>query len=299
MVGPGPHGTPLKIREAIYDWMIRWLKDGDGSAAEQAVELLPEAPLWATKTGQVSEIAGSRDVYDVIRDDYERLRAPSTQEALLASLRRWMATPEDSPPTELATKLVLSSNVNGRKPAVILVATRPEAPKEAAKIAEQGNIVLIVWPRGLPATSDARRLSGNWIMDARASLVGLNLPALRAGDIVHAVDQLTAREDVDPKNIRAQADEIAGIWLLMAAAVDARISAVALRRTPYSFRAALENPLNRDLHDAAIPGFALHWDLEDLVRAIQPRTVVWTDPTDWMRRVVPLAGPYRYSPVGE
>src|SRR6266487_2633820 len=29
-VGPGPHGTPLVSREAVYQWMIRWLKDGHG-----------------------------------------------------------------------------------------------------------------------------------------------------------------------------------------------------------------------------------------------------------------------------
>ena len=31
-VGPGPHGTPLETREAIYEWMIRWLKDGHGDS---------------------------------------------------------------------------------------------------------------------------------------------------------------------------------------------------------------------------------------------------------------------------
>ena len=29
-IGGGPHGTPLETREAIYEWMIRWLKDGQG-----------------------------------------------------------------------------------------------------------------------------------------------------------------------------------------------------------------------------------------------------------------------------
>jgi hypothetical protein len=77
----------------------------------------------------------------------------------------------------------------------------------------------------------------------------------------------------------------------MAASIDARIGKIWLDRTPYSLRAALEVPIARDLHDAVIPGFALHWDLEDLVKAMAPRPVLWTDPTDWMRKVVPhLAG---------
>src|SRR6266849_2515326 len=52
-VGPGGHGTPLEDREAIYGWMIRWLKDGRGNAKEQPVELTPPFDLWATGAGQV------------------------------------------------------------------------------------------------------------------------------------------------------------------------------------------------------------------------------------------------------
>jgi hypothetical protein len=45
-----------------------------------------------------------------------------------------------------------------------------------------------------------------------------------------------------------------------------------------------------------IPGFAVKWDLADLRDLIQPRTVVWKDPTDWMGNVLVLEGPYTYTP---
>jgi len=45
---------------------------------------------------------------------------------------------------------------------------------------------------------------------------------------------------------------------------------------------------------SVIPGFALHWDLEDLTKAMRDRPVMWTDPTNWMGRVVPLGPPFRY-----
>jgi hypothetical protein len=48
-----------------------------------------------------------------------------------------------------------------------------------------------------------------------------------------------------------------------------------------------------------IPGFALHWDFRDLVDAIGKRRILWTDPTNWMNRVVALGPPYRYRSVGE
>jgi hypothetical protein len=48
------------------------------------------------------------------------------------------------------------------------------------------------------------------------------------------------------------------------------------------------------LYDAAIPGFALHWDLKDLVGAMGQRKVLWTDPANWMGKVA-WAGPrFRY-----
>jgi len=43
-----------------------------------------------------------------------------------------------------------------------------------------------------------------------------------------------------------------------------------------------------------IPGFLLHWDLDDLATAMGNRLVLWTDPTNWVDQVVPLPPPFRY-----
>ena len=84
---------------------------------------------------------------------------------------------------------------------------------------------------------------------------------------------------------------------MLAAAVDPRIGKVWLDRSPTSLRAALENTLNTNLFDAVIPGFALHWDIEDLTKAMGNRPVLWTDPANWMNRIVALRGPYQYRYV--
>jgi hypothetical protein len=83
----------------------------------------------------------------------------------------------------------------------------------------------------------------------------------------------------------------------MAAAIDTRISKVWLDRTPHSLRAALENSMNNGLFDAVIPSFALHWDLDDLAKALAKRPILWTDPTNWMGRPVSLGPPFRYRYV--
>ena len=52
-----------------------------------------------------------------------------------------------------------------------------------------------------------------------------------------------------------------------------------------------------ELSDAVIPGFLLHWDLDDLTKAMGTRPVLWTDPTNWMGRVVNAGPRFRYRYV--
>ena len=313
-IGPGGHGTPLVLREAIYDWMIRWLKDGNGSATEQDVPTVAEHELFATKTGQVADISGSRDVSDLISDDLKRQRKPGTRAELQEMLRTLVDPPgaaprvtssgaeitfETEPGLELSGTLFASkrfaSKRNGRGPAVLMIETSRQIPARAIELANQGETVLVLVPRGLPAADYARRFSGDWLPNVRAWLIGRNLPAMRAHDILNGFQLLAARDDVDPTRIRAEASGIAGTWLLIAAALEPKLASVKVDRTPYSFQAAFDNPLTRDLHSAVIPGFALHWDLPDLTT---DRTT-WIDPVDWLGHVVGLDGKYKYSPKAE
>jgi hypothetical protein len=166
----------------------------------------------------------------------------------------------------------------------------------AETIAKTGRVVLELEPRDAPGEGE-RPFIGNWITNARANQIGRNLPAMRAHDILRGIDVLAARNDVDPSSIRAVARGVKGVWLLLAAAVDTRIGKVWLDRTPYSLRTALENSMNTDLFDAVIPSFALHWDLNDLTKAMENRPVLWTDPTNWMGHAVPLGPLFRYRTI--
>jgi hypothetical protein len=178
----------------------------------------------------------------------------------------------------------------------------PTIDSLAEKMAAAGRVVLVIEPRAALPEDAERPFVGDWLANARANQIGLNLPAMRAHDILRGVDLLCARRDVDPRSIRALARGVKGVWLLLAAASDPRISKIWLDRTPYSLRIALETTMNTDLFDAVIPGFALHWDLADLTEAIEQRnstlrslpknnprkpSVLWTDPTNWMNRIIP------------
>lgn len=324
-VGPGPHGTPLVSREAVYGWFIRWLKDGKGDPRERPVELHPNHELLVTRTGHVDDEPGSRKVYQFILDDFHAKKRQGTIPELLAELRRLKipsdgAAPpvtviedtnaegirrsrikfESEPGVEIEGKLYVPSTPVGKRQAVLLVADKtssywiPSTASIAERMAKAGRVVLELEPRNSPSGDRDHPLLGDWQTNSRANQIGLNLPAMHAHDILRGVDVLAAREDVDPKSIRATARAVNGVWVLLAAAVDPRIGKIWLDRTPYSVRAALENTINTDIFDAVIPGFALRWDFEDLVKAMGDRQVLWTDPTDWMHRPEAVGPQFRY-----
>ena len=322
VVGPGPHGTPREVREAIYEWMIRWLKEGKGDWREQEVKLYPDHELQVTRSGQVADEPQSRDLYQYILDDYRKRKRPASAEELLKEIRRLMPANENNhtalkdslksvsesadehliieritfetePGLEINGTLYIP-RATGRKGAVLVV-NNGRTSALARGFARSGLVTLELTPRcPAPGRDSIRPLLGEWISHTRAWLIGRNLPAMRAYDISRGVDVLAARSDVAPSSIAAVAQGVDGIWLLMAAATDTRIGRVWLDRTPHSYSPAFENPIHSDLHDGVIPGFALRWDIQDLAGLLGQRRIFWTDPTDWMGRVVPLGNKYRY-----
>jgi hypothetical protein len=274
--------------------------------------------------GQVTIDLGGRELHTIIREQIEKPDAAQHQssgvvEAILplmkpevesnAAIRITGETRneqfitqqillETEPGLELEGTLLLPRK-EGRKPALVVVETEGGPSPVAIAAARRGMVVLSLNPRGLPRQDDHRPMGVEWLMNTRALLIGRNLPCMRALDIRRAVDVLSARPDVNPASIRGAARGEAGVWLLLAAAVDARIQRVWLDKTPYSLRASLDTPINRNLHAAVIRGFCLKWDLQDLVSAMGDRSVVWTDPTDWIGIVTAAKGNYRYRTFGE
>jgi cephalosporin-C deacetylase-like acetyl esterase len=182
---------------------------------------------------------------------------------------------------------------SGRSPALLFLAGNL-SDLLARRIAKTGRVVLVLEPRHSVSYDTRRPYVGDWLANTRADQIGVSLPGRRAHDILRGVDLLCSRQDVDPGAIRAAGQGVKGIWLLLAAAADQRIRKVWLDKAPYSLFEALQNTLNTNLSDAVIPGFLLHWDLDDLVKLMGSRPVMWTDPTNWMGRVVSVGPRFRY-----
>src|SRR6185295_18478531 len=95
----------------------------------------------------------------------------------------------------------------GRKPAMLLVAGQL-ADWLAERTAKSGRVVLKLEPR-LSHSRDGRRpYVGDYLANERATLIGRNLPAMRAHDILRGVDVLAARDDVDAGSIHAVAQGV-------------------------------------------------------------------------------------------
>jgi hypothetical protein len=333
-VGTGPHGTPRDSREEIYRWLIRWLAEGKGDPTDQPVKLFTNLELQVTRSGNVDGEPGSRKLYQIIAEEFRARRQKRGVPELLAELKRLgvaskgaapmvtVASTADGqdfrveeirydsePGVPVSARLYLPKSA-GRKPAVVMfeekrlpVPLYVQRSQSTAAIAEAlaraGRVVMEFYPRDSPDAWEGRPFLGNWMTNERADLIGRNLPAMRAHDLLVALDVLAARPDVDSRSIRGYARGVKGVWLMLAAAVDPRLEKIWLDRTPWSIAAALEGPMTNHLFEALIPRFALHWEFADLVAAIGNRRVFWTDPTNWMNRVVPLEGSYRYRTVGE
>jgi hypothetical protein len=181
----------------------------------------------------------------------------------------------------------------GRRPAVLITdprlrsAAAPDGP-ELDPLAREGRVVLALELRGALLESELPprpTLLGPYApLYRRASVVGRNLVGLRAEDVLHALDVLAARADVDPTRIEAFGQGSFGVPLLHAAVLDERISRLALQETPVSYRAFLDHPVHRGLPEILVPGVLRHYDIDDLMRALSPRPVALVNPVDAVGR---------------
>jgi len=284
VVGPGGHGTPKVNRDAIYEWMDRWLAKGQARPMAEVTDLLPDQALWVTKTGQVE----GRELYQIIRDTPRAKGSPQELSKFVGDL---IAA---NPPVLKISHILAPAPADNRHPAVVVVQNTLDPDADAQALRATGTVVALMVMSGRGGDSE-RPYTGNWMNNTRAWLVGRNLPATHAAEINAIVEELAQRSDVDPARITVRATGLAGIPALLAAAVNPRISSIVLTRTPHSLRAAIDSPIHINLHDAVIPGFAVKWDLADLRDLLRPRVVVWRDPTDWMGNVVALGDAYKYS----
>lgn len=308
VVGPGGHGTPLVIREGVYEWFNRWLNKGNPDWKEKPVKMFANEELRVTPAGQLAD--DSRDLIDIIReqrtarsvegslDEYVKRLAivsPATAKPVVVSeekrdgltIRQVRMEPE---PGVVVEGWMLRPEGDSL-PAVVHLERTAKLSGRAIEIAKAGAHVFAVMPRAFPAPAQYTE-HGDWQAATRAWMTGRNLPAMRAIDLAAA-----ARAFDGNTPVRGVADGPHAVAMLLASRLEPRLGRLWLERAPYSFAPVYASPRHLGLHDAVMPGFYTRWDLADLAAG---REVTWMQPTDWNNNIVVLQGPlYRYRAFDE
>lgn len=171
----------------------------------------------------------------------------------------------------------------GRHPAILFLVPEsihggdPIAASNQARfaaLAETGSVVLALTPcPSTPGTEGMKSpiLGPFYLLSLRAGLVGRTLLGLRVDDVIHAVNSLADRPDVDPGRISAVASGHMGLVLLHAAVLDPRIGHVTIDHVLESYRSLLGAPLPIGAPEDILPGVLLHYDIPDLARALGAR----------------------------
>jgi dienelactone hydrolase len=317
-VGPGGHGMPRESREAVYAFFLKHLRGGEGDPKEAPVVLDPLEKILCTPTGQVADSFGSETVYTLNRKRAESLLRRQAAADLPAVVRRLAGItvqPGGTPPAATVHRtwnrtgyradlisLQLPGNVAltgsllvpagaGPHRAVIISDARPKdvvaAPGgDADALARQGFLVLALQPRGTrekPATA-AGGYVGDFDLAFHAYLVSKSLTGIRAEDVIHAVDFLLSRQDVQRDGLAAIGYGAAGVYVLHAAALDRRIARVMTHQSPALLRLGVDRPIHRHIYEVAVPSMLTAYDLDDLMRAIAPRPVTIINPVDLLER---------------
>jgi len=310
ITGPGGHGNLGPISPAILGFFLHYLKDAPaGDAPFTPLRIQNPADLLCTPTGQVSTSLGGETIPSIIKAEAAKLpqKHPAAEELAedIRGLTGVVARPKkQAPPAAVISTedrgsynlsklsiqgengevpaLVAVPKASGRKPALLIVDSDPEKALKT-ELAEQGTVVMAVGVTPTPPGTEGAKspyLGTFNLLSLRAFLVGKTLVGMRVDDAIRAVDWLASRDDVDPKSISVYGSGPMGIVVLHAAALDSRMSRVAVEDTLASFRMVLDEPLHKLIPESVIPGVLPKYDLGDVIKAIAPRPVSVVAPQD-------------------
>ncbi|MBL8206911.1 MAG: acetylxylan esterase [Blastocatellia bacterium] len=193
---------------------------------------------------------------------------------------------ESEPGIHIPALLFVPEGGSVRKPAMIYVHGRGKSAAAAAggeieQFVKAGVIVLAIDVRGLGETR-SRNTEGNddfpvYFGDFESAMTALHigrpLMGMRMTDVLRGVDLLAARLDVERAKIYGFGKDAGAIPLLHAAAMDDRISKIALEGMLASYQTIIQQRIHRQIFEQVIPGVLRSYDLPDVVTAIAPRQV--------------------------
>jgi cephalosporin-C deacetylase-like acetyl esterase len=311
IAGIGGHGNLRPITSQIVGFFLVHLagRSADtfvappaaaAAASPFAAPDVPAGALQVTATGQVaSSYPGSETVFSLnlkrAAGKIPQFVAPQTLLQVQTDVRE--VTKADAvpggPPSGFKFPFpdyAAHPGPRDRIPAVLLVrgdeSSSPENPidpidDDMKALAAAGNFVLSFVPT--PSSSGGEEtkspiLGPFYLTELREELVGKTLLGMRVDDVIHAVDYLAARRDIDASNITVVVSGHMGLVALHAAVLDKRIKHVTVDHVLESYASLLRAPMPLDAPQDILPSVLLKYDIPDLVRVLGPRVTA----TNWL-----------------
>ena len=193
---------------------------------------------------------------------------------------------ESEPGILIPSLLFVPEGGSARKPAMIYVHGRGKSAAaamggELEQFVKAGLIVLAIDLRGMGETR-SRNAEGNddfpvYFGDFESAMTALHigrpLVGMQMTDVLRGVDLLATRPDVERTKIYGFGKDTGAIPLLHAAAMDERISKIALEGMLASYQTVIQQRIHRQIFEQVIPGVLRSYDLPDVIAALAPRQV--------------------------
>ncbi len=261
----------------------------------------PVSLTQVTSTGQVAtSYPAAATVFTLNKGKAERIKTPqglslsnlraairqSTHVQSLPGQSHPKALPGPATPAGTAEHLILQlapdENLGvwvqplvGRHSATLIVrenAENPGSTKEETAVAGQTETFVFTPRPSPPGTEDVKSplLGPFYLTELRAELVGKTLMGLRIDDVIHVIDYILSRPEVDPANLTVIAHGHMATVALHAAVLDGRIAHISdggLR----SYRDLVNDPMPKDAPQDVLPGVLRRYDLPNLRQALGSR----------------------------
>jgi len=199
----------------------------------------------------------------------------------------------------LPSLLLMPKKDKRSRPVLIHVAelgkpTGPTPPALALELVRAGHTVLSVDVRGAGETDPRVRSAlpplthydaSQFRFDScavGAATLGTTMLAMRAGDVIRAIDYLAGHKDLSGRGIVLVGEGLGGVWVLTAAAFDDRVRGIVCVKTVPSYKLIAGSQYYNARDYFWINGALKDFDLPDLVGLIAPRPTLLVDPVDAM-----------------
>jgi hypothetical protein len=204
----------------------------------------------------------------------------------------------------IPTLLITPRTVKTDNP-VYVYASDKGKPRRAEKsllpflLAESGSPVLAIDVRGIGETSPTPplvfdRFTGYTPLKFRHDTLaiestgfGRTTLGMRTLDLIKGIDFVSSLDHLKGRKIVLVGEGLGGLWALLAASYDPRVSGVVIVGTLPSYRLLLESKYYNVWGYFWTPGVLCDFDIPDLARLVSPRPQVWIDPVDVLGRTIP------------